>query len=80
MTIAVKALEAKSKNGEKSASKVTEITTALAARRIPFKMEESTGEVHATPSYQDAPSKEFLKAKGFRWNSSGKAWVYREAA
>ncbi|NVN92305.1 MAG: AAA family ATPase [Desulfuromonadales bacterium] len=80
MAIAVKALDAKPKNGEKPVSKVTEITTALAARRIPFKMEEATGEVHATPSYQDTPSKEFLKAKGFRWNSSGKAWVYREAA
>jgi hypothetical protein len=80
MTAAVKALDSKTNKGSKPANKVTEITTALAARRIPFKMEEKTGEVHATPSYQDTPSKDFLKAKGFRWNSSGKAWVYREAA
>ena len=80
MPAAVKALDSKTNKGDKPASKVTEITTALAARRIPFKMEEKTGEVHATPSYQDTPSKDFLKAQGFRWNSSGKAWVYREAA
>jgi hypothetical protein len=80
MTAAVKALDTKTKNTDKPASKVTEITTALAARRIPFKTDEATGEVYATPSYQDTPSKDFLKAKGFRWNSSGKAWVYKEAA
>ena len=80
LNTAIEALDAKTRNGDKQASKVTEITTALAARRIPFKMDESSGEVHATPSYQDTPSKDFLKSKGFKWNSSGKAWVYREAA
>jgi hypothetical protein len=80
MTAAVKALDTKTKKTDRPASKVTEITTALAARRIPFKTDEATGEVHATPSYQDTPSKDFLKAKGFRWNSSGKAWIYKEAA
>jgi hypothetical protein len=80
MTAAIEALDAKKKNGEKPASRVTEMTTALAARRIPFKTDEENREVHATPSYQDTSSKEFLKAKGFKWNSSGKAWVYKEAA
>jgi len=80
MTAAIDALDAKKKNGDRPASKVTEITTALAARRIPFKTDEENGVVHATPSYQDTSSKEFLKAKGFKWNSSGKAWVYKEAA
>ena len=81
MNAAINALDTKKKsNSHKPVSSVTEILTALAARRIPFKTEEATGEVYATPSYQDAPSKDFLKAKGFRWNSSGKAWVYREAA
>ena len=80
MNAAVKALDTKKNQSHKPVSRVSDILTALAARRIPFKTEETTGEVYATPSYQDAPSKEFLKAKGFKWNSSGKAWIYREAA
>ncbi len=79
MNDALMALEAK-KNGSPAKGKVTDITNALASRRIPFKMDETTGEVRATPSYQDASSKDCLKSQGFRWNSSGKAWIYREAA
>jgi len=79
MNEALKALEAKM-NGSAAKGKVAGITNALASRRIPFKMDEITGEVRATPSYQDASSKDFLKSQGFRWNSSGKAWIYREAA
>ena len=76
---AVKALEAKTKKDDKPA-KVMDITTSLAARRIPFQLNEEAGEVHAKPSYQDASSKEFLKAKGFKWNPSDKAWVFKQAA
>jgi len=79
MSAAKKALDSK-KNGNPAKSKVTDITNALASRRIPFKLDEASGEVHATPSYQDSSSKDFLKASGFRWNSSGKAWIYKEAA
>lgn len=80
MSTAVKALEAKTKKGDTSASNVTDITAALAARRIPFETNDEAGEVHAKPSYQDASSKEFLKEKGFRWQASEKAWVYKLAA
>jgi AAA domain len=80
MTAAVKALEAKTKKGDTTASNVTDITSALTARRIPFEMNEEAGEVHAKPSYQDTSSKEFLKQKGFRWQPSEKAWVYKKAA
>jgi hypothetical protein len=79
LAAAKKALEAK-KNGASAKSKVTDISNALAARRIPFKLDETTGEVRATPTYQDTSSKDFLKSQGFRWNSSGKAWIYKEAA
>ncbi|SNB45499.1 ATP-binding protein [Geobacter sp. DSM 9736] len=79
MAAAVKALEAKTKK-EGTSSNVTDITTALAARRIPFQLNEEAGEVHAKPSYQDSSSKEFLKAKGFKWNPSDKAWVFKQAA
>jgi hypothetical protein len=78
---AIQALNEKStKSNDRPASKVMQLTTALAARRIPFQLDESAGVVHATPSYQDSASKEFLKAQGFRWNSSDRAWVYNEAA
>ncbi len=80
MTAAVKALEAKTKKGDATTSNVTDITSALDARRIPFEMNEEVGEVHAKPSYQDTSSKEFLKQKGFRWQPSEKAWVYKKAA
>jgi hypothetical protein len=80
MTAAVKALEAKTKKGDTAACNVTDITSALNARRIPFEMNEEAGEVHAKPSYQDTSSKEFLKQKGFRWQPSEKAWVYKMAA
>jgi len=79
MNVAINALNAK-KNGSPIQNKVTGITTALASRRIPFKLDETTGEVRAMPSYQDSPSKDFLKSQGFRWNPSGKAWIYKEAA
>ena len=79
LATAVKALEAKTKK-EGTSSNVTDITTALAARRIPFQLNEEAGEVHAKPSYQDSSSKEFLKAKGFKWNPSDKAWVFKKAA
>lgn len=79
MFAAKKALDSK-KNGNPAKGKVTDITNALASRRIPFKLDEASGEVHATPSYQDTSSKDFLKSNGFRWNSSGKAWIYKEAA
>ena len=77
---ATKALAAKSRKETPSGNNVTEITSALAARRIPFETDEAAHELHAKPSYQDTASKEFLKAKGFTWNSSGKSWVYRMAA
>ena len=80
MAAAVKALEAKTKKGDTTASNVTDITSALDARRIPFETKEEAGEVHAKPSYQDTASKEFLKAKGFRWQPSEKVWVYKKAA
>ncbi|HEY6874178.1 MAG TPA: ATP-binding protein [Geobacteraceae bacterium] len=80
MTAAVKALEAKTKKGDSAANKVTDITAALTAHRIPFETNEEAGEVHAKPSFQDTASKEFLKAKGFRWHPSNKAWVYKMAA
>ena len=59
---------------------MTDITSALAARRIPFETNEEAGEVHAKPSYQDTASKEFLKAKGFKWNSSDKVWVCKDGS
>lgn len=77
---AIQALDEKAIKNVRPATKVMELTTALAARRIPFQLDESAGVVHATPSYQDSASKEFLKAQGFRWNSSDKAWVYNKAA
>lgn len=77
---AIQALNEKATRNDRPATKVMELTTALAARRIPFQLDESAGVVHATPSYQDSASKEFLKAQGFRWNSSDKAWVYNKAA
>jgi len=80
MTAAVKALEAKTKKGDSAANKVTDITAALTAHRIPFETNEEAGEVHAKPSFQDTASKEFLKAKGFRWHPSNKAWVFKMAA
>lgn len=80
MTAAKKALDAKTKKGDTTASNVTDITSALTARRIPFETKDEAGEVHAKPSYQDTASKEFLKAKGFRWQSSEKVWVYKMAA
>lgn len=80
MTAARKALEAKTKKGETAAGNVTDITAALTAHRIPFETKAEAGEVHAKPPYQDTASKEFLKAQGFKWNSSDKAWVYRMAA
>ncbi len=80
MGAAIKALDAKTKKGDQTASNVTDITSALLARRIPFETKEEAGEVHAKPSYQDTASKEFLKAKGFRWQPSEKLWVYKKAA
>src|SRR6185369_8787071 len=80
MTAAKKALDAKTKRSDSTASNVTDITAALTARRIPFEMNEESGEVHAKPSYQDTASKEFLKANSFRWQSSERAWVYKKAA
>lgn len=80
MTAAKKALDAKTKKGDTTASNVTDITSALTARRIPFETKDEAGEVHAKPSYQDTASKEFLKAKGFRWQPSEKVWVYKMAA
>ena len=80
MTAAKKALDAKTKKGDTAASNVTDITSALTARRIPFETKEEAGEVYAKPSYQDTASKEFLKAKGFRWQPSEKVWVYKKAA
>ena len=80
MSAAKKALEAKTKKGDPAAGNVTDITAALTAHRIPFETKEEAGEVHAKPPYQDTASKEFLKAKGFRWKSSDRAWVYKMAA
>ena len=80
MDFASKALKAKTRKDDSSGNNVTDITSALAARRIKFEMIEEAGEVHAKPSYQDSSSKEFLKAKGFKWNSSEKMWVYKKAA
>jgi len=80
MDFASKALEAKTKKGDTASNNVTDITSALAARRIPFETNEEAGELHAKPSYQDTASKEFLKAKGFKWNSSDKSWVCKLAA
>ena len=80
MGAAIKALDAKARKDDATTSNVTDITSALLARRIPFEMNEEVGEVHAKPSYQDSSSKEFLKQKGFRWQSSEKAWVYKKAA
>lgn len=77
---AIQALNDKATRNDRPVTKVMELTTALAARRIPFQLDESAGVVHATPSYQDSASKEFLKAQGFRWNSSDRAWVYNKAA
>jgi len=48
--------------------------------KLTFETKEEAGEVHAKPSYQDTASKEFLKAKGFRWQPSEKLWVYKKAA
>jgi len=62
MGAAIKALDAKTRKGDQAASNVTDITSALLARRIPFETKEEAGEVHAKPSYQDTASKEFLKA------------------
>ncbi|BDV41567.1 hypothetical protein GURASL_04900 [Geotalea uraniireducens] len=80
MTAALKALEAKTKKSDGTPGTVTDITAILAARRIPFKLDETNKEVYATPSYQDTASKEFLKTKGFKWSSSYKAWVIKMAA
>ena len=80
MTAAKKALDAKTKKGDTTIGNVTDITSALTARRIPFETKEEAGEVHAKPSYQDTASKEFLKTKGFRWQPSDKVWVYKMAA
>ena len=80
MTAAKKALDAKTKKGDSATGNVTDITSALTARRIPFETKEEAGEVHAKPSYQDTASKEFLKTKGFRWQPSDKVWVYKMAA
>jgi len=80
MDFASKALEAKTRKGDSASNNVTDITSALAARRIPFETNEEAGELHAKPSYQDTASKEFLKAKGFKWNSSDKSWVCKLAA
>ena len=79
MTSAKKALDAKTKKGDSATGNVTDITSALTARRIPFETKEEAGEVHAKPSYQDTASKEFLKTKGFRWQPSDKVWVYKMA-
>jgi hypothetical protein len=80
MDFASKALEAKTRKGDSASNNVTDITSALAARRIPFETNEEASELHAKPSYQDTASKEFLKAKGFKWNSSDKSWVCKLAA
>jgi len=74
---AVKSLDLK-KNAV-SGDHPNRIITALAARRIPFKVNEETGEMHATPSYQDNVAKTFLKEQGFKWNSSGRNWIMRAA-
>lgn len=80
MSDALKALRAKTRKDDAAVGNVTDITAVLAARRIPFKLNEASGVVYATPSYQDSGSKELLKAKGFMWNASDKAWVFKMAA
>lgn len=51
------------------------ILNALAARRIPFQLNEETGEIHATPSYQDSAARDFVKSLGFKWESKAKSWI-----
>jgi hypothetical protein len=74
---AVKSLELKKNTA--TGDHPNRIITALAARRIPFKVNEETGDIHATPSFQDSSAKAFLKEQGFKWNSSGKNWIMRAA-
>jgi len=73
---AVKSLELK-KNA--AGDNPNQIITALAARRIPFKVNEETGDILATPAFQDCSAKAFLKEQGFRWNSSGRNWIMQAA-
>jgi len=74
---AVKSLELK--KNTTTGGHQNRIITALAARRIPFKVNEETGDIHASPSYQDSSAKAFLKEQGFKWNSSGKNWIMQAA-
>ena len=77
-TWAVKSLEFK-KDKTGTENNASTIVSALAARNIPFQVDEQAGEIHATPSFQDSNSKKFLKELGFKWNPSGKAWIKQAA-
>lgn len=52
-----------------------DIPAALAARRIPFELDEENGIISAAPSFQDTAAREFLKTLGFKWDSKAKAWL-----
>jgi flagellar biosynthesis/type III secretory pathway M-ring protein FliF/YscJ len=56
-----------------------QIIAALAARNIPFQVDEKSGEIQAKPSFTDNGAKEFLKQQGFKWKSSDKAWIKQAA-
>lgn len=80
---AVKSLEAKKKQKEnKDSSEVADtnmLIATLSARNIPYQLDEQNNEIHATPSFTDSGAKEFLKKQGFKWNSSGRAWIKKAA-
>lgn len=77
---AVKALEAKKKknggqveNGINGA--VNQLVATLSARNIDVKVDEATGNVQATPGYQDSQAKAFLKSLGFVPMIGGKSFI-----
>jgi len=80
---AVKALDAKKKKNNENANcvqgAVNQLIATLSARNIAFKVDEASGDVQATPGYQDTQGKAFLKSLGFKQMIGGKTWI-KEAA
>jgi hypothetical protein len=66
-------------NAKKKKSAVNQLVATLTARNISVEVNEESGDVQATPGYQDSQAKAFLKSLGFKQMIGGKIWI-KEAA
>jgi hypothetical protein len=80
---AIKALEVKKSKNNVGANSVqgavNQLVATLTGRNIAVQVDEATGDVQATPGYQDTQGKAFLKSLGFKMMIGGKKWI-KEAA